>query len=214
MNTTAHLFIFGGGGFAREVAWLARQTLGEHVELTMLVDHERYLTPAQNGTEVRLLRDARPGPGSQFVVAVGDGSLRERAAKACEDARLVPATIVHPRVERSNFVEIGTGSIICAGSILTTNIHIESHVIVNLDCTVGHNVVIDDFATLSPGVHVSGYVTIGRGALIGTGATIIEGSASERLVIGAGAIVAAGACVTRSVEPGALVAGVPAVRKR
>ncbi len=55
---------------------------------------------------------------------------------------------------------------------------------------------------------------IERGAYIGAGASILNSSRDSPLVIGAGAVVAAGACVTRPVEAGAMVAGVPAVRKR
>lgn len=114
----------------------------------------------------------------------------------------------------SRWVDIGDGVVICAGNIVTTNVNLGKHVHVNLGCTIGHQASIGDFTTLSPGVHVSGNVRIGRGVFVGTGATIINGTASEPLSIGDGAIVAAGACVTKPVESGALVAGVPAVRKR
>jgi acetyltransferase-like isoleucine patch superfamily enzyme len=67
---------------------------------------------------------------------------------------------------------------------------------------------------LSPGVHVSGYVHIGRRVFIGTGVNIVNGKPGKPLVIGDDAIVAAGACVTRDVPPRCLVAGVPAVVRR
>ena len=111
-------------------------------------------------------------------------------------------------------VALGPGSVICAGSILTVNIEIGAHVHINLGCTIGHDAVIGNFSTLSPGVHVSGNVQIGERVYIGTGATLINGHANDPLVVGDGAVIAAGACVTRSVESGAMVAGVPAIRKR
>mgnify|MGYP001557456066 CR=1 FL=1 len=49
-------------------------------------------------------------------------------------------------------------------------------------------------------------IGIGRHVLVGTGAMILKG-----VQLGDGAIVAAGSVVTRSVEPGAIVAGNPAV---
>jgi sugar O-acyltransferase (sialic acid O-acetyltransferase NeuD family) len=145
---------------------------------------------------------------------VGDPEQRIRIVGRAESLGMAAATLVHPRVEASRWLEIGPGSILCAGVIATTNIVIGAHVHINLDCTIGHDVVIGDYATLSPGVHVSGNVTIGKRVFIGTGATIINGSATSPLSIGDGAVIAAGACVTKPVEPGALVAGVPAVRKR
>jgi acetyltransferase-like isoleucine patch superfamily enzyme len=83
-----------------------------------------------------------------------------------------------------------------------------------LDCTIGHDVVIEDFVTLSPGVHVSGNVHIKRGAFIGTGVNILNGSSETPLVIDEGCVVAAGACITRPTEPYTMYAGVPAVAKK
>lgn len=208
------LYVFGAGGFGREIAWLAEQIWAEAVEIVFLVDNPAYVTGPVSGVPVRLVSDVAAIDGDRFVVAVGDAQLRRRAVAACVGAGFQPAQLVHPRVEMSRFVSLGGGCVVCAGSILTTDISLGEHVHVNLDCTIGHDVVIGDYSTLSPGVHVSGHVQIGRDVFIGTGANIINGSAASPLIIGDGALIAAGACVTKSVESGALVAGVPAVRKR
>ncbi len=208
------LFIFGAGGFGCEVAWLAEQCWGSAVSLRFLVDKPAYLQPEVNGVQTVLLSQIKPEATDRYVAALGDPVARRRVSADCDAVGLIATTIVHPRAECSRWISIQAGSIVCAGVIATTNIHIGRHVHVNLDCTIGHDVVIGDFATLSPGVHVSGRVTVGEGVFIGTGATIINGQAGQPLVIGDGAVIAAGACVTKPVEPGALVAGVPAVRKR
>lgn len=122
--------------------------------------------------------------------------------------------MVHPRVEMSSCNEVGLGSLICAGSVVTCDVSLGEHVHVNVGCTVSHEVSIGDFATLSPGVHIAGNVSVGRNVFIGIGVNVINGKRGLPLVIGDGAVIAAGACVTRHVEPGALMAGVPAVRKR
>ena len=57
----------------------------------------------------------------------------------------------------------------------------------------------DDWASRFVGTHVGDQVSIGSGAVILGG-----------LSIGDGALIGAGAVVTRDVEPGAVVAGVPA----
>lgn len=208
------LFIVGAGGFGREVAWLAEQCWGDKVQPVFLVDAAEYLSEPVNGIDVALLAGLRAEPDARYVVGVGDPVQRQRLAGVCAELGLVPATIVHPRAEMSRRVALGAGTIVCAGTIATTEIVTGAHVHINLDCTIGHDVRIGDFSTLSPGVHVSGHVEIGAGAYIGTGASVINGLSGAPLVIGDGAVVAAGACVTRSVEPGAMVAGVPAVRKR
>lgn len=208
------LYVFGAGGFGREVAWLAEQAWGGQVRVQFLVDNPDYLRPEINGIESMLLSEVRPDPSARFVIAVGDSSSRRRIAGLCESRGLISTILVHPRVEASRWIEIGGGTVICAGVIVTTNIRLGRHVHINLDCTIGHDVVIGDFSTLSPGVHVSGHVHVGQGVFIGTGANIIAGSAENPLVIADNAVVAAGACVIKPVEAGTLVAGVPAIRKR
>jgi len=120
------------------------------------------------------------------------------------------ATLVHPRTEMSKWVEIGEGTVICAGNILTTNITLGKHVQINLDCTIGHDVVMGDYTTLAPGVHVSGFVQCGKRVYIGTGAVIINGTKEDPITIGDDAIIGAGACVTKSIPAGQTWAGVPA----
>jgi sugar O-acyltransferase (sialic acid O-acetyltransferase NeuD family) len=210
------LYIYGAGGFGREVAWLASAVFGseDQVEVCFVVDEPRYLTSPVNGIPVRLLSDVRASEGAGFVVAVGDAATRRSAAMKCQAAGLRPVSLVHPRTERSPYVDFGVGVVICAGVIITTNVTIGSYCHINLDCTVGHDAWLGDFVTVAPGVHISGNVHIEEMAYVGTGATIINGTPAEPLVIGAGAVVAAGACVTKSVEPGSMVAGVPAARKR
>lgn len=208
------LYIFGAGGFGREIAWLAEQAWGGGVDTVFLVDDASYVSDPVNDVPVQMVQDIAVDESVRYVVAVGDATLRHRASNACLAAGLRPTILVHPRVESSTFVSIGDGTVICAGCILTTNIVIDEHVHINLDCTIGHDVRIGRFSTLSPGVHVSGNVHVGRDVFIGTGANIINGSAGSPLIIGDGAVIAAGACVTKSVAPGALMAGVPAVNKR
>lgn len=208
------LYIFGAGGSGREIAWLAKQAWADTTEIIFLVDQPEHLRDAVNGIPVQRLADSDPTPEARFVVALGDPTLRRKAALACAQAGHLPITLVHPRAEISRWVELGNGTIICAGVIITTNIVIGEHVQINLSCTVSHDVSIGEFSTLSPGVHVSGNVSVGRDVFIGTNACIINGHAGTPLVVGDGAFIAAGACVTKPVEAGALVAGVPAIRKR
>jgi sugar O-acyltransferase (sialic acid O-acetyltransferase NeuD family) len=100
------------------------------------------------------------------------------------------ATLIDPTVEMSDLVEIGEGTIICAHTIITVNISIGKHVIINLDCTIGHDAVLKDFVTLYPSVNVSGASNIGKTVEMGTGMQIIQGkNVGEYSIAGAGAVV-------------------------
>jgi len=208
------LYIFGAGGSGREIAWLAREVWGSALELFFVVDREEFLGDAVNGIPVILIAQAQAVDAVGYVGAVGDCVLRRRIVESFA-ARAIPSvTIVHPRAEVSPWTEVREGAIICAGTVVTTNVRIERHVHVNIGCTVSHDVRIGEFTTLSPGVHISGHVHIGRDVFIGTGADIINGTAAKPLLVGDGATIAAGACVLEDVHAGTMVAGVPAQRKR
>ncbi len=91
------------------------------------------------------------------------------------------------------------------GSVLSTNIRVGRHVILNQSNTVGHDATIEDFCSLAPGVTLSGNVTLRQGAEIGTGASVKQG-----VRIGRGAMIGMGSVVTKDVGDHELAMGVPA----
>ncbi len=209
------LYIVGAGGSGRETAWIANQCWGDKVTCQFVVSKAGYLIPHTNNLDCILLSNVTGTDAkSRFVIAIGDSVARQELTQTCELMGLTAISIIHPRFEASQWVEIGNGTIISSGVIATTNVKIGRHVHINLACTISHDVEIGDYCTLSPGVHVSGNVHIGAGVFIGTGVNIINGTRSAPLIIGDNAVIAAGACVIKSVEPNSMVAGVPAVKKR
>jgi sugar O-acyltransferase (sialic acid O-acetyltransferase NeuD family) len=208
--------IYGAGGFGREVAWLVQCCSGEKSNETyetvcFIDDNEAIQGLVLNDIPILSLEKTRQAfPTASVVAAIGSPGARQLLMKKATAAGFGSETIIHPDVYRSKWIEIGNGTVICAGNILTTNITLGMYVQINADCTVGHDVIMGDYATLAPGVHVSGMVHIGRRAYIGTGAVIINGTPETPIVIGEDAIVGAGACVTRSVPAATTVVGIPA----
>lgn len=203
------VLVYGAGGFAREVAWLAEDC--GHTVVAYIDDNPATHGQRLNGVEIVGLDHAASAfRGASVAIGIGSPAARDAISARTSAAGLVPASLIHPRVARSRWIEIGEGAVICAGSTLTTNIRLGRHVQINLHCTIGHDVVMDDFATLAPGVHVSGWVRLEQRAYMGTGAVVINGTHDNPITIGEGAIVGAGAVVVRDVPPGVTVAGVPA----
>ena len=59
-----------------------------------------------------------------------------------------------------------------------------------MDCTIGHDAIIDNFVTVNPSVNISGNTHICSGCNIGTGTQIIQGlTVRKNTVLGAGAVV-------------------------
>lgn len=212
MKEKNQIAVYGGGGFGREVAWLAKECLHHHQngEVVCFID-DNIPQSIINSISVMSLADVKVKfSQAKIVSGIGVPKIRELTMNKSAAAGFSFTILIHPRVEISEWVDIGEGTIICAGTILTTNITLGRHVQINLDCTIGHDVVIKDYATLAPGVHVSGYVHIGKRVYIGTGAVIINGTKDNPLKIGDDAIIGAGACVTQSIPDGMTWGGVPA----
>lgn len=202
------LYIFGAGGFGREVAWLAEQSWHDKVAPVFVVDKPEFLGDPVNNIPIVLTSDIL-AEDAKFCMGVGDPVLKRIATDKLCSYQMDAARLIHPRTEISNTVSVSDGVIVCAGCILTVNIKLAQHVHINLDCTIGHDVEVGEFSTLSPGVHVSGNVQIGSDVFIGTGANIINGTRDKPLMIGSGVIIGAGAVVNRDVPANTMVAGVP-----
>ena len=211
---TKQIAIYGAGGFGREVAWLV-QSCNEDEERFQVVcfidDDQALYGQILNGITVMGLESVRDQfPLARIVCGIGTPRIRQQLMEKAAAAGFECETFIHPRVERSQWVEIGSGSVICAGNILTTNIILGAHVQINIDCTIGHDVIIKDYATLCPGVHVSGCVHLGRRVFVGAGAVIINGTQEEPVTIGDDVVIGGGACVTQSLPANITAVGVPA----
>ena len=154
----------------------------------------------QPAAGVRRGRDVIVGPGVRLDVAAGAQLLLGDGCRIGERTRIAVA---------AGRVELGAGAVL--GERCTVVAH--SGVTVGPGAQLGHGTVIVDFDHVFSDVERpirhqplrSTPVTIGEGARIGLGASILRG-----VEVGAWAIVAPRAVVTRDVAPGNHVGGVPA----
>lgn len=205
------LYIVGAGGFGREIIWLA-ETINEKKtewDIKGFVDSDFALWGKKiDGYMVHGDLDylEKLDSNTWCVIAVGNSKTRMKLVKRFEPySHIRFATLIAPDVKIGINSYIGEGSMVCAGNIITVDTKIGKHNIVNLDCTIGHDVILDDYVTLYPSVNVSGCVRVGVSTEIGTGTQIIQG-----IHIGSGSIIGAGTTVIREVEDEVTVVGNPA----
>lgn len=201
------LLIYGAGGLGREVLSLVRSY--DTFEVIGFLDDNVPKNTLINGAKVIGGRETLSSADSpvNLVLAFGDPARKSLVAGKINSSRVHYPVIRHPSVilQDEATITIGAGSILCAGSILTTDIQIGKHVLINLNCTLGHDTRVGDFTSVMPGVNVAGEVEIGRAVLVGSGANILN-----RVKIGDNSKVGMGAAVIHDVEPGKTVVGVPA----
>lgn len=207
--TDRRIAIFGVGGFGREVRWLIDDINAVQPRWDFVGYFDDHSEPRKIGSRAYLgsLGELNAWDGSLGVVfAVGDPVLKRRLVSAVHNPRVWFPTLIHPSCQIGIPVSsIGDGSIVCAGVMITVDVQIGRHVILNLGCTVGHDTVIRDYASFMPTVNISGDVVIGEAVYVGTGASIVN-----RVEIGDGTVVGAGAVVVRSLPAHCTAVGAPA----
>lgn len=115
------------------------------------------------------------------------------------------ATLVHPGASVSPRARLGRGCCVGFGVSIGGQVQVGDHAWIGPGCVVGHDSVLEPFAMMAPRSVVSGFVRLGTGSYIGSGAAL-----RQRVTVGAGALVGIGAVVLRDVPAGAVVAGNPA----
>ena len=207
------LIIIGAGDFGREVSWVVERinAAAPTWELLGFVDD----TPDKQGAVV----DGYPvlGPASALdaiteetwvVCSIGTGRTRRRVMEeVLRNPSLKAATLIDPSAIVGRNARVGAGCVVCAGTVLAISSQLADHVIVNLNCTIGHDTALEPYCTVHPGSNLSGKVHVGACTDIGTGTKVIQGK-----IICPGCVLGAGAVVVKDItEPGTYV-GVPARR--
>lgn len=153
--------IFGFGGHAREVA----SQMG--VEVVFFVDDKysnRFAKPLSSFNPDQY----------ELMIAIANCQDREKIVKSLPHNTKY-FTFIHPTaLLMDSNIEIGEGSFIGAYSILTTNIKIGKHSILNRANHIGHDSIAGDYLSMMPGSIISGNCNLGHRVYIGTNSSIRE----------------------------------------
>ena len=205
------IVILGAGGFAREVLWVFEDAnkIDPQWENLGFIDenkenHGKLLCglPILGGFEwFRTVNKSE----IKVICGIGLPKTKKYFVEKAESLGLEFCSIIYPNVMMSKYTKIGKGTVIAAGNIITTQVTIGNHISLNLDCTLGHDNIIEDYCTIAPGSHISGNVTLKEGVDCGTGVVILPG-----LTVGKWSTIGAGAVVINDIPDNVTAAGVPA----
>ena len=166
--------LIGAGGSAREIMF----QIGE--KLPCFVDDIYY----DNSPDVFKISDF-DSKKYEVLVTIGDSQLKsEMVSRLPIDTKYF--TFIHPTAQiMSDDVIINEGCFIGANSIITCNVKLGKHSLLNRGVHIGHDSIVGDYFSAMPGSIVSGNVIIGNKVYMGTNSTIREKiKITDNVVIG------------------------------
>jgi sugar O-acyltransferase (sialic acid O-acetyltransferase NeuD family) len=188
------LALFGYGGHAREVAVQIGQ------EVTFFVD-DQYANDI-----ARPISEFDPKE-YMMMVAVADSKDRADVVNKLPEGTKY-FTFIHPSVQiMDDNIEVGYGSFIGANSILTTNIKLGKHTLLNRGNHVGHDCVIGDYFSMMPCAVVGGNVTIDDNVYLGSCSNI-----REKININSNVTIGMNAAVVKNITESGIYVGIPSIK--
>jgi len=188
------LALFGYGGHAREVACQMNQ------EVTFFVDN-KYAPTVPNVTGISTFNP------EEYLMMVAVADSKDRAdivSRLPKETKYF--TFIHPTVQiMDDNIEVGEGSFIGANSILTTNIKLGKHALLNRGNHIGHDCFIGDYFSAMPNAVIGGNVWIDNKVYLGSCSNI-----REKIKIVANTTVGMNAAVVKNITESGVYVGVPA----
>jgi sugar O-acyltransferase (sialic acid O-acetyltransferase NeuD family) len=160
------LALYGAGGHASEV--VAQLKTVNYKSVKLFVD-EQYVN-----RDLCSINEFNPEE-YMMMIPVSDSNSREKMVnKLPKETEFW--TFIHPTALLMDVatIKIGTGSFVGAYSILTTDIQIGDHAILNRAVQIGHGSRIGNYFSAMPSSVVSGDVTIGHNVYLGTNSSVKE----------------------------------------
>jgi sugar O-acyltransferase (sialic acid O-acetyltransferase NeuD family) len=140
------------------------------------------------------------------IITIGDNWIRyyvsQQIKSLVRDFEFVNA--IHPSVVIGNNVQIGTGVVAMAGVIINPMAKIGNHTFFATGSQIEHDCIIEDFASVSAGSILGGYVQIKKYSAITLNVTILD-----RLIIGENCVVGSGSLVLKDIPDNILAYGNP-----
>jgi sugar O-acyltransferase (sialic acid O-acetyltransferase NeuD family) len=205
---TEKLLIVGAGSVGKFIAYNINQFSDSYEILGFLDDDVAKYNTLIAGFPVLGSVDALTqysGKGIAIVWGIAFPSIKRNLFENYQHLSFKFPSFIAKKAWVSEAVTIGKGCIIYPGTSINFECTIDDFVVINMNCSLGHNCAIGSFSSLAPGVNFAGHSKVGKYVEIGIGASTIQ-----NVEINDNAIVGGQAMVVAEFAEGDIVAGVPA----
>lgn len=199
------IIIIGAGGHGTEIAWLARRC-NRNIRGFLDDTFEKQGTVIASVKVLGLIETVDSYQDCEFIIAIGSPRKRKAIVDKYFQSNFYNfATLIDPSAIIGENVLVGKGTVLCAGSIVSIDVKIGEHCLVNVNASISHGSILNDFVSLAPNVSISGDVYLHKYVEVGANAVI-----REKLLVNNGAVVGMGGVVISDIEENHIVVGNPA----
>jgi sugar O-acyltransferase (sialic acid O-acetyltransferase NeuD family) len=206
-----HLVIIGARGWGREMYAAARNTVAYHnreFDIKGFLDDKADALDGLKGDFPPILGPVETyqiASDDVFFCAMGDPEWRKHYVEIISNRGGEFITVINPTARINPTAMIGDGSYVGAYSIISDNVTIGRHTILQCFNDIGHDVVIGDY------VSVESYVFLGGGAKVGDKSTMhTKSSVIPHKRVGDNCVVGINSVVMKNISDGKTVFGIPA----
>jgi sugar O-acyltransferase (sialic acid O-acetyltransferase NeuD family) len=139
------------------------------------------------------------------VIGIADPVIKKNVKERIILPNIIFPALVSKDAWISNEVTIGDGSVIYPGVTIDYHVVIGDFVLVNKNCSLGHDSKLSRFSTLAPGVCLAGFTYLEECVNIG-----INAATKQNVHIGKGAIIGGMSMVIKDMPENITAVGVPA----
>lgn len=145
------------------------------------------------------------GKGIAIVWGIAFPSIKKKLFDKYQNLSFVFPNFIAKDAWVSQGVIFGNGCIVYPGTAINYETRIADFVVINMNCSVGHNCSIKSFSSLAPGVNLGGNTAVGCCVEMGIGSSTIQST-----IIGDHATIGGQAMVVSNIPESDIVVGIPA----
>ena len=203
------LYIVGAGGMGREVLNIVldiHRFTGQQWNIKGFLDDtpDPLAGKKCDCAVVGTIQDYYPKPNDILAMGIANPADKKRLASLLKGRGATFERIVHTYHNGGLHNVVGEGIVIYPGFGMSVNCRIGDFCTL-LTCSLGHDVVVGDYSTISTNCNVMGKVNIGEGVFMGGNSAI-----APNVSIGDWSYLCLGSMVMKDVAPGDKVMGNPA----
>ncbi|WP_026978348.1 transferase [Flavobacterium tegetincola] len=145
--------------------------------------------------------------GMNFIVSVGENAIRTNLSNKIREMGGNIPTVIHPSAIVSKYSKISEGVVIHANSVVQADASIGKDTVLSYNTSLSHTSSVGESCYIAFNATIGAYIKVHDFVLMGQSASLVSGKLEY---VGKNAVIGAGAVVINNVEADTIVIGNPA----